>query len=292
MTSSLVNRPQNGTGVVRASALDHFVIVVRDLPASRAAFERLGFHMTERGDHEGWGTANHLAVLDRQYLELWGEHGEGPDTQLVRDLAARHEGLWQVGLKTPNADLLHANLTGGGIPMEAPYDYARPIEINGARRSVGFRIVYIAESVRLPLRMFLCEQRTPDLIWRPEWQRHANRAKMVRELVLASHDPWDEANNVARLVDADLESASSTEAVLRLADGRIRFQHQPTGQSSAERGLPGLRLVIQTESLADAAVVLRQASVPITVTPDRIQIPAAYSCGIAFDLVESYAMGA
>lgn len=286
------NQPLNGAGVVRSSGLDHFVIVVRNLPESRASFERLGFHVTERGDHEGWGTANHLAVLDRQYLELWGEHGEGPDAPLVRDLAGRHEGLWQIGLKTQNADLLHRNLAAGGIPMDEPYDYARPIELDGIRHSVDFRIAYIGTAARLPLRMFLCEQRTPELIWRSEWQRHANGARTVRELVLASRDPWGDANTVARLLEANIESASSTEAVLRMAAGRIRFQRESESDVAPSRGLPGLRLVIQTGSISAAIDALRRSCVPFDEARNRIRIPGAYACGIALDLVEEYEMGA
>lgn len=291
MTARPAKRLHSATGLVRASTLDHFVIVVRDLPKSKALFERLGFHTTERGDHEGWGTANHLAVLERQYLELWGEHGEGPDAPLVRDLAARHEGLWQVGLKTPDADRLHANLTASGVPMDAPYDYARPIVLDGTRRSVDFRIAYVGTSVRLPLRMFLCEQRTPELIWRPEWQRHANGAKAVRELVLASRNPWDEANSVARFLDADLESATASEAVLRLVDGRIRFCHQPDANIDSSPDLPGLKLVVQVESLAATAASLQRGSIPTTASLDRIRIAPAHACGIGLDFVQDYTMG-
>ena len=75
------------------ASLDHPIIAVASLDASRAAYERLGFVVQPRGSHVEWGTGNGCVMFERDYLELRGvidaelftmdldkhlaEHGEG-----------------------------------------------------------------------------------------------------------------------------------------------------------------------------------------------------------------------
>jgi len=50
--------------------IDHVLIAVRDLDEAADLYRRLGFFITAGGEHPGRGTANRLAVLDPEYLEL------------------------------------------------------------------------------------------------------------------------------------------------------------------------------------------------------------------------------
>lgn len=50
--------------------IDHVLIAVPDLEEAAGQYQRLGFHLTGGGVHPGRGTANRLAVLDPEYLEL------------------------------------------------------------------------------------------------------------------------------------------------------------------------------------------------------------------------------
>ena len=38
-------------------------------------------------------------------------------------------------------------------------------------------------------RVYFCEHQTPDLVWRPEWQRHPNGACAIARVVVATADP-------------------------------------------------------------------------------------------------------
>lgn len=50
--------------------IDHVLIAVNGLEEAAERYRRLGFFVTEGGEHPGRGTANRLAVLDPEYLEL------------------------------------------------------------------------------------------------------------------------------------------------------------------------------------------------------------------------------
>ena len=50
--------------------LDHVLIAVRDLDATRDSYSALGFQVTPEGRHPGRGTSNRLVVFGPDYLEL------------------------------------------------------------------------------------------------------------------------------------------------------------------------------------------------------------------------------
>jgi len=53
--------------------LDHVVVVVRDLDAAAAQWQRLGFTISPRGTHSAhMGTANYTMMLREDYLEILG----------------------------------------------------------------------------------------------------------------------------------------------------------------------------------------------------------------------------
>ena len=52
------------------TGIDHALVGVRDLEAARRAYRHLGFMVSPRGRHIGWGTANYCVMLPDSYIEL------------------------------------------------------------------------------------------------------------------------------------------------------------------------------------------------------------------------------
>ena len=52
------------------TGIDHVVIGVNDLDGARDSFARLGFTVSPRGRHVGWGTANYTVMFENDYLNL------------------------------------------------------------------------------------------------------------------------------------------------------------------------------------------------------------------------------
>ncbi len=57
-----------GGGIAAIPGLDHVLVGVGGLGAARRAWTRLGFTLTPRGRHIGWGTANTCIMFPRDYV--------------------------------------------------------------------------------------------------------------------------------------------------------------------------------------------------------------------------------
>ena len=88
-----------------------------------------------------------------------------------------------IALSTADADAAYAALRAQGAAVKPPMDLSRPVEGGVAR----FRLVQIdgAPSV------FVCQHLTPELVWRREWQTHANGAAELLGVSLAASTPFD-----------------------------------------------------------------------------------------------------
>ncbi|HEY8119965.1 MAG TPA: VOC family protein [Myxococcota bacterium] len=97
------------------SALDHFVVAVRDLPAAARTYSRLlGRASTWRGEHPALGTENALFRLANTYVELLAP-AEGAGRWLRDQIDARGEGLFALAFATPDADAFRAHAEAHGL---------------------------------------------------------------------------------------------------------------------------------------------------------------------------------
>jgi hypothetical protein len=157
-------------------AIDHAVIAVRDLGVAARAFADLGFTLTPLGRHS-IGSRNHCIMLGSTYLELLEPAGEHPWLAYYRDFVARGDGLAALALATSDADASYAELLAQGVAAQPPMDLARPVELDGGKgHRARFRLVQISRE------RFLCQHLTRELLWRPQWQSHANGARELVEV--------------------------------------------------------------------------------------------------------------
>ena len=150
---------------------------MRDLDAAAAAFEALGFTLTPRGDHS-IGSQNHCIMLGSTYLELLASPVEHPWLDYYRRVG---EGLAALALSTSDADATHAELKSKGA--RPPMDLSRPVEGGVAK----FRLVQVEGSPQV----FFVQHLTRELVWRPEWQSHANGARELEQVSLTAPRPFD-----------------------------------------------------------------------------------------------------
>ncbi len=153
------------------------MIAVRDLDVAATDFEKLGFTVTPRG-HHSIRSRDHCIMFGTTYLELLAAPVAHPWLDYYR---AFGEGLAAIALSTEDADATYAELKSKGA--RPPMDLSRPVEGGVAR----FRLVQIEGSPQV----FFVQHLTRQLVWRPEWQSHANGARELVRVSLGAKRPFD-----------------------------------------------------------------------------------------------------
>ena len=268
--------------------LDHLVIDVRDrMDEAARAFAALGFQLTPRGHHT-LGSMNHLAMFATDYLELLG-FGEGGASR--PELAPFPIGLNGLGVKTDDADVVHAHAQAAGLPILPVQAFSRPVELGGARQDARFRTTRLDPGKIAMGRVYFCEHRTPELVWRPEWQSHPNGAYDIIRVLVATEHPLRSAALFAALFGPEAVAerggkcflASGAAPVELATPAAITAEFGDAAAESAGRHEYLVGLELRVESLADTAERLR--SVPgVRVEPRRVVVPAgaAFNTTLAF----------
>ncbi len=172
------------------SGIDHVLIAVADLEAARRDYTRLGFTLTPRGRHVGWGTANYCAMFPRNYIELLGVVDPGADSAgLADDLAARGEGAARVALATNDASRAGESLAAAGFEPGPLRELGRALELPEGPVELRFRLVMLPARATAGLPMFLCEHRTPGHLRQPPWLNHPNGAALLAAATVVVDDP-------------------------------------------------------------------------------------------------------
>lgn len=273
---------------------DHAVVVCGDLDAAAANWRALGFTLTQRGYHT-LGSQNHCIMLARDYLELLHVTAPSPSRQYYWDAQQRGDGCAAMSCKSRDAFATAARLRAAGYKTSDPIEFSRPVRLDdGSEHPATFRVTALDEAPGA--RYFVCEHRTPELLWRPEWMAHANGATAIEAAYLVV-----EAGQVGAAAAAYAEMTAGT---LIVADDRV-----------ARIAVDGAELVISTadalaevtgtlrltaESTGYAAIRLRTADLgkarthwgtqsiaTVDLRPQATLIPAASANGVALLFVQA-----
>src|ERR1044072_7281157 len=177
--------------------LDHVVIDVRDrMDEAARVFEALGFTLPPRGHHT-LGSMNHLMMFATDYLELLGFGSGGGMAR--PELAPFPVGLNGLVFKTADTDAVYAHAAGAGLPILPVQAFSRPVDLGGSKHDARFRTTRLDPGKIAMGRVYFCEHLTPELVWRPEWQIHANGAQSIARVVVATGEPRRTASLFAAL---------------------------------------------------------------------------------------------
>jgi len=205
------------------TGIDHTLVGVRDLEAARATWETLGFTLTPRGRHIGWGTGNYCIMLESGYIELLGVVDPSQFLNNLDGFLSKREGLMALAFGTDNPAQCAEDLRESGIVFEGPKGLKRKLEMPEGEVLPEFELLYLDREATPGLNAFITHHRTPELIRRPEWQRHANRAKRLRSVTVVTEDPVRTVIGYLPLFGPDRIQVSDAMTVVDTGAGRIRF---------------------------------------------------------------------
>lgn len=270
--------------------IDHVMIVVPDLQKAADAYARLGFDVQPRGIHKGLGTANHLMILDEDYIELLGVLEPMPNNLRYKEIGEQGGALANVALGTDGADLAHAAWSKAGLRPEPIIAFDRGVEIDGKTERAAFRIVRLPHEARPGVGLFVCNHLTPQFVYRPEWRKHANGATGISHITIVAADPQKHRAAAEKVFGADAITAGDDE--MTVATGKApfrylspaRFAERFPGYKPTQKGDHAAVMGIRVRDLAKPKDCLARNGIENSQTMDgRVLVPAALAGNVLIE---------
>ena len=243
-----------------AVGLDHVGIVGADLDVLARSFMALGFHLTPFAAHASGRTGNRCAMLrDGGYLELMATLPGQSSATLDRFLAIG-PGAHVLALEVVDEAAALDRLRAAGVAAGEVSITERASETDGAKA----RFALIMPPDLPEGRVLLIRHLTHDLLWRPEFETHANRAVGLTEAVYASDVPAETMTRISRLAGRPAEPDPLGGYRVRLARGMVRVLslRAATNLFAWETGVPNVRGVADATTSPRAAATPRNSGTP------------------------------
>ncbi|MFB6416126.1 MULTISPECIES: VOC family protein [Bradyrhizobium] len=254
--------------------IDHAVVMVQDLDAAAENYRRLGFTVSPRGTHSAhMGTGNYTIMFDPDYMELLGVLAATEHNAPARAfLDKRGEGIERIAFTAVDSAAGAEEIRARGLTPIGPTDFERPVTLpDGTVSAAKFR-TFMWPTAEAPggVRIFACQHKTRETVWIPELMKHANAAKRIKQILIATPEPAQEAAHLGRLIDREPKAETDGAVTVPSGGDRADFVYLTLEQLGkrypgvplaglAERG--GAALVLVSGDLAATEKVLGSAAV-------------------------------
>ena len=262
--------------------LDHVVFNARDhVDEVAALFDRLGFTVGPRGYHS-LGSINHTVVFGDDYLEILG-YPPGTPPASRPELVESPVGLMATVLRSADADATRGELLAAGFAPRPVQEFSRPVALpDGSGAEAAFRVTRLEPDAVEGTWFYFCQHLTPELVWRPQWQRHANGALGMCAIDIDVADPAAVAPAYRTCTGTNpLPPEASSTLPIRVAMPGVEIRlHRATNVS----GMTGLSFAVH--SLDDVVALFRRAGIAFVSRESLLQAdPAAtYGVKLQFDV--------
>lgn len=281
--------------------IDHLVLCVDDLDAARRFYERLGFTTTPRAVHP-FGTGNSLVQLQGNFLELLGvvepenippaEPGHFGFGAFNRAFLETGPGMSMLAFASDDARRDQAEFADKGLHTCPIFDFSRQAMLpGGGQATVAFSLAFVTDDRMPEIAFFVCQQHAPQYFWKPEYQRHANGAVAIAEVVMVAEQPASLGELFAKLQGPGNVEAGDDRLTVETARGRIavlsprrfaaRFPVVPATDAVGAPRFAGYRLVVEDVGRTEA--LLRERSAPFRKEGDGLQIGPADAFGVVIE---------
>ena len=190
--------------------IDHAVLMVKELDKAAENWKRLGFTLSPRGTHSAhMGTGNYTIMFDPDYMELLGVLTETEHNAPARAFLAQHgDGIERVAFTAIDSAAGAEEIRARGYAPIGPTDLERPVTMPDGRLSAAKFRTFQWPVAEAPggVRIFACQHKTRETVWIPELMKHANGAKRLRQVLIATQEPAKAAAHMSRMIDRETRS--------------------------------------------------------------------------------------
>ena len=242
--------------------IDHAYLLTADLDGAADKWRRLGFTLSPRGVHShAKGTANYTIVFQHDYFEILGVIADRPGNKHQRDLIARDgNGLRAIAGRTRDAQAAHSALGALGIATGKTSRFGRPLPLpEGGEAEASFVVTPIADDEVPVGKMFLCQHITPDLVWHPSLQTHANTANRLVGIFAVAEDVERAARGFSRLFPDGNVAEADGGLCVRTGESSASI-YCLTARNAAARWSPAALGAVPPTALAGLQIGVRDLS--------------------------------
>jgi hypothetical protein len=272
------------------TGIDHLGVVGTDMAANQAAYERLGFMVTEprplmgkdaEGNDIELGQHSQHFVFGTTYVELTGIVDAKKGSH-VEAFLERYEGLHILCLAASDADAAKTALRADGIAAPDVMDSARFVYY-GDTGTARFRWHPLPQDNTPEGLVCVVQHVTPELVFQEVVRNHPNGAQAVIEVTLCSETPDVAAATYQKILQVPPTDGPFGK-VLDCGEGRLTIV-DPTGLAAMYPGtqapaMPSLpAFTVGVADLAHTAMYLRGAGVPFHEDTDRLWVEPGYAGG-------------
>jgi hypothetical protein len=280
--------------------IDHLVLCVRSLEGAGATYERLGFTLTPIAQHP-WGTANRLVQLQGNFIELLtvadasrmtpAGRGEFAFGQANKAFLEKREGFSMLVFASDDGRRDQAEFAASGLQTYAPFDFSRKAKLpDGQEVTVGFTLAFVTDPRMPETAFFVCQQTAPQHFWKPDYQKHANGARVVSEAVMVAEEPASLAELFGKLQGKDAVGVKDGQLAVATARGRVTVLDRRRAVDRFGDALPKgpqsphfVAYRIAVADVAKAKAVLDKSGVAHRIQAGALQIAAKDAFGTVIE---------
>lgn len=174
-----------------------------------ASLESAGFCVSPESNYPGM--RNRRMYFQNTYFTIVQKPNDGSPVGAVK-------GITILNFKGTNLGTVAEDLRTRGFVVSAPEPHSRSIELNGTTATARFDILDLPREPFCGLAACAVDHRTPELVWRPEWQSHRNGVRDLVEIVMLTGSPRKAAIRAGRLFSTT-EVHEPEEGVCRVGEG-------------------------------------------------------------------------
>ncbi|MGB6397840.1 MAG: VOC family protein [Bradyrhizobium sp.] len=222
--------------------IDHAVVMVKELDRAAENWKRLGFTVSPRGTHSThMGSGNYTIMFDPDYMELLGVLTSTEHNAPARAYLAKHgDGIERVALTAVDSAAGAEEIRARGYTPIGPTDFERPVTMPDGTLSVAKFRTFQWPTAEAPggVRIFACQHKTRETVWIPELMKHANGARRLRQVLIATQDAAKDAAHLSRMIDR--EARNEPDGAVAVPSGADRADFVFLSRDQLAKRYPGV----------------------------------------------------
>jgi hypothetical protein len=189
------------------------------------------------------GSGNYTIMFEPDYMELLGVLTETEHNAPARAFLARHgDGIERIAFTAIDSAAGAEEIRARGFAPVGPTDFERPVTMPDGNLSAAKFRIFQWPTAEAPggVRIFACQHKTRETVWIAGLMRHANGARRLRQVLIATQDAAKDAAHLSRMIDR--EARNEPNGAVAVPSGADRADFVFLTRDQLSRRYPGVPL--------------------------------------------------